>query len=271
MKDVRELLRSIRNNEQAVKEHKDELMYAGILQQGLLPRDRHFERIFEDNFLIYKPKNYVSGDFYWIGEKNGIRYFASADCTGHGVPAAMLSVLGYSLLNYALYNADLESPSEILRKVDCKFIESFDFDGKANTTNDWIDMSLCAFDASAMTLTFSGANRKALIISEKTSHVLPGNRYPIGGWQLEEYRNFTEHTVHVQPGDWVYLGSDGYQDQFGGLMGKKFGSNRLHALLKSISKLEGADQKNFLLEHLDSWVNGGEQTDDICLMGIKIS
>lgn len=271
MKDVKELLKSIRYNEQAVKEHKDELIYAGILQQGLLPRERHFSRIFEDSFCIYKPKNYVSGDFYWIGEKNGIRYFASADCTGHGVPAAMLSVLGYSLLNYALFNADLASPSDILQKVDCKFIESFDFDGAAQTTNDWIDMSLCAYDTEKGTLTFCGANRKALVISEKSSHVLPGNRYPIGGWQLEEYRRFQEYTVPVTPGDWVYLGSDGYQDQFGGLMGKKFGSSRLHTLLKSIAKYNGADQRNYLNEHLSTWINGREQTDDICLLGVKLS
>jgi len=271
MKDVKELLKSIRDNELAVKEHKDELSYAGILQQGLLPKSRHFERIFEESFLIYKPKNYVSGDFYWIGEKNDIRYFACADCTGHGVPAAMLSVLGYSLLNYALYNADLVSPSDILKKVDFKFIESFDFEGSGHTTNDWIDISLCAFNPQNMTLTFCGANRKALVISDKTSHVLPGNRYPIGGWQLEEFRNFQEHTIEVQNGDWVYLGSDGYQDQFGGLFGKKFGSNRLHTLLKSISKLSAKEQKEMLLENHLVWTNGREQTDDVCLMGIKIS
>lgn len=270
MKDVHELLKSIRTNEIAVKEHRDELMYAGILQQGLLPRQRHFERIFEDSFCIYQPKNYVSGDFYWVGEKNGIRYFASADCTGHGVPAAMLSVLGYSLLNYALYNADLQTPSEILKKVDVKFIESFDFDGSTQTTNDWIDMSICSFDPSTMKLSFCGANRKALVISEKTSHVLPGNRYPIGGWQLESYREFREHTIEVKKGDWVYLGSDGFQDQFGGLFGKKFGSNKLHTLLKSLSVLNGADQKKYLLEHLAVWKNNREQTDDICLRGVRL-
>lgn len=270
MKDVREMLRNLRNNELAVKEHKDELMYAGILQQGLFPKKRHFKRIFEDSFLIYKPKNYVSGDFYWIGEKNGILYFACADCTGHGVPAAMLSVLGYSLLNYALYNADLTSPSEILKRVDEKFIESFEFESSSQTTNDWIDISLCAFDPVDMKLTFSGANRKALVISEKRSHVLPGNRYPIGGWQLEEFRDFKEHTIDVERGDWVYLGSDGYQDQFGGLQGKKFGSNKLHTLLKAVSHFPGSEQDILLKEHLDAWMQNREQTDDICLMGVRV-
>jgi serine phosphatase RsbU (regulator of sigma subunit) len=270
MKDVKELLRSIRFNEQAVKEHNDELIYAGILQQGLFPRSRHFKRIFDDSFLIYKPKNHVSGDFYWVGEKNGIRYFACADCTGHGVPAAMLSVLGYSLLNYGLYNADLDSPSEILKKVDWKFIESFDFEGSAQTTNDWIDISLCSYDPSTGILKFCGANRKALVISEKRSLVLPGNRYPIGGWQLEEHRDFQEIKIEVEKGDWVYLGSDGYQHQFGGLLGKKFGSNKLHTLLKSVSKYDGPQQKGALIETFDSWIGGREQTDDICVMGVKL-
>lgn len=270
MKDVRELLKSIRENEIAVKEHRDELNYAGILQQGLMPKRRHFDRIFEESFFIYRPKNLVSGDFYWIGEKHGIRYFASADCTGHGVPAAMLSVLGFSLLNYALYNADLVTPSEILKKVDFKFIESFDFEGSTATTNDWIDISLCAYDPEKSTLTFCGANRKALVISEKTSHVLPGNRYPIGGWQLEEFRTFNEHTVEVSSGDWVYLGSDGYQDQFGGLLGKKMGSKKLHTLLKSISKLPSTEQHDILIEHHETWKGNREQTDDICIVGVRI-
>jgi len=271
MKDVKELLRFIRKNEEAVKEHNDELIYAAILQQGLFPRNRHFRRILDDSFLIYKPKNHVSGDFYWIGEKNGIRYFACADCTGHGVPAAMLSVLGYSLLNYALFNADLNSPSEILKKVDWKFIESFDFEGSPQTTNDWIDISLCSYDPDNRILKFCGANRKALVISEKRSLILPGNRYPIGGWQLEEHREFKEYTIEVEKGDWVYLGSDGYQDQFGGLRGKKFGSGKLHALLKSIAKYDGSQQRVLLNEHLTTWMYNKEQTDDICLMGVQLN
>ncbi len=276
MKDIKELLRSIKENQLAVKEHRDELNYASILQQGLMPKQRHFDRVFEESFFIYQPKNIVSGDFYWIGEKNGIRYFAGADCTGHGVPAAMLSVLAYSLLNYALYNADLVTPSEILQKVDLKFIESFDFDGSKVTTNDWIDISLCALDMENSSLTFCGANRKALIVSEDSSQVLPGNRYPIGGWQLQELRNFSEHTIPVALGDWIYLGSDGYQDQFGGpstssgTAGKKLGSKKLHLMLKSIANLPAVDQRTFLLEHLEGWKNNFEQTDDICLLGVRV-
>ena len=270
MKDVKELLRSIRNNEIAVKEHKDELTYAGILQQGLFPRQRHFNRIFSDSFLIYKPKNYVSGDFYWIGEKNGIKYFGCADCTGHGVPAAMLSVLGYSLLNYALFNADLNSPSEILKKVDEKFIESFDFEGNNQITNDWIDISLCSFNTENNLLNYCGANRKALVIANKLPVVLPGNRYPIGGWQLEKNREFKDYSIELKENDWMYLGSDGFQDQFGGLKGKKFGSKKLHTLLNTLSNYTGREQKNHLSEQLEVWVGKKEQTDDICLMGIKI-
>jgi len=212
----------------------------------------------------------VSGDFYWIGEKNGIKYFGCADCTGHGVPAAMLSILGYSLLNYALYNADLNSPSEILKKVDWKFIESFDFEAGSQTTNDWIDISLCSYDPEQRVLKFCGANRKALIISERRSLILPANRYPIGGWQLEEHREFKEYTIEVEKGDWVYLGSDGFQDQFGGLRGKKFGSSKLHALLKTVAKYNGQQQKKFLNDHLETWMTNKEQTDDICLMGVQL-
>ena len=182
----------------------------------------------------------------------------------------MLSVLAYSLLNYALYNADLITPSEILQKVDLKFIESFDFDGSKVTTNDWIDISLCALDMENSSLTFCGANRKAFVVSENTSQVLTGNRYPIGGWQVEKSRTFSEHTIPVAQGDWIYLGSDGYQDQFGGLTGKKLGSKQLHRLLKSIANLPAVDQRTFLTEHLESWKNNHEQTDDICLLGVRV-
>lgn len=274
MKDVKELLRTIRNNEIAVKEHHDELHYAGILQRGLMPRDRHFSRIFTDSFLIYEPRNHVSGDFYWIGEKNGKLFFACADCTGHGVPAAMLSILGYSLLSYALFNADLESPSEILKKVDFIFIESFDFDGALHTTNDWIDISFCAYNPETKELTYCGANRKLLVIQDKSSYVLNGNRYPLGGWQLENYRSFEEHSIIIEPGAWVYLGSDGFQDQFGGnslrMGGKKFGSSRLHTLLKSVSQRTGSEQKMILTEEYRRWKKGFDQTDDICLMGVQL-
>src|SRR5690606_31212627 len=97
------------------------------------------------------------------------------------------------------------------------------------------------------------------------------NRYPIGGWQLEEHRDFKEHIIEVEKGDWVYLGSDGYQDQFGGLRGKKFGSSKLHVLLKSGAKFDGKHQKQLLNEHLETWMGRADQTDDICLMGIQLT
>ncbi len=277
MKDVKEFLNTLKTDKQTLFDLHAELKYAGIMQRGMFPKKRHFDRIFDDSFLIYLPKNQVSGDFYWIAEKNEYKYIAAADCTGHGIPAAMLSVLGYSLLNYALFSADLNSPSEILKKMDEKFIESFDFsDEKEGVhSNDWIDISICRINILNNKITYAGANRKLFAISnDNRTYILNGSRYPIGGWQLEEHREFSETEIQLEKGDWVYIGSDGFQDQFGGpkskFGGKKFGSKQLHQLLKTNFNLNGEFQKKILLEKYLDWIGLMEQTDDICLMGIKI-
>ncbi|MEX1003489.1 MAG: SpoIIE family protein phosphatase [Crocinitomicaceae bacterium] len=277
MKDVKDFLNSLKTDKQTLHDLHGELKYAGIMQRGMFPKKRHFDRIFDDNFLIYLPKSQISGDFYWVAEKNEYKYIAAADCTGHGIPAAMLSVLGYSLLNYALFSADLNSTAEILRKMDQKFIEAFDFsDEKEGAhSNDWIDISICRINRLNHTITYSGANRKLFAISnDNRSYILNGSRYPIGGWQLEDYREFSATEIQLAEGDWIYIGSDGYQDQFGGpkasVGGKKFGSRQLHQILKTNFKLKGEEQKKILLDKYVKWIGSMEQTDDICLLGVKI-
>ena len=252
---------------------RNQLNYAGALQRALFPKGRHFESLFSDHFLLYRPKNLVSGDFYWTCEVNNIRYFACADCTGNAIPAAMLAVFGYSLLNQAIHNSNLRTPAEILSKIDERIIESFEFDDKRRMTTDWIDISLGAYHEDLGELHFCGANRKGLIISESNSYILPSNKYPLGGWQVEEKRKFSQSRVKIEKGSWVYFGVDGYREQFSNehtSHEKRFGSESMHKLLRSISTFSGEEQQRFLTENLSLWTNGREQTDDVCVLGVKI-
>lgn len=248
----------------------ESLRYARLIQLGLLPKRRHFNRLFEDHFVIYKPLNIVSGDFYWIGSKNHLTYIAVGDCTGHGVPGAMLSVLTRSILEYSIMNKGLVKTHKILREVDKKFIESFSGIKNELFNNDWVDIALVCIDRQENKLYFSSANRKLLLVSNNKSQLVYGNSYPIGGWQIEEQRNFTTTVLNFSSGDAFYLGSDGFQDQIGGERSKKYSSKKLHERLAENASLDMNKQKKLLTRELESWIGEEEQVDDICLLGIRL-
>jgi len=254
------------------KKNKDlisSLNYAKVIQNGVLPKERHFKKLFKDYFILYESQSYVSGDFYWIGDVNTHHVFAVGDCTGHGVPGALLTMLAQSFLNYIILGKQMHNPSEILKEFDKKFIETFSNDIEGTFHNDWIDIALCCFDKEKNTLHFAGAKRKILIVSNNQSYLYAGSNYPIGGWQLEKNRTFDLHTIEIQPNDIVYLGSDGFQDQIGGEKYKKFGSKNLHKLLTQISSLSSEEQKTQLKTTFENWKSSSEQLDDVCIMGIR--
>ena len=227
-----------------VQAEKAELINAKIIQQGLLPKERHFNRLFENYFVVYLPKNIISGDFYWVGENGGLRYIVAGDCTGHGVSAALLSVLAINLFEYAVMNKRIKKTSKILQEIDKRFIESFKGDQETFFDNPWIDLSLICLDTDNKRVYFSGANRKILHINQNNElNIYKGNRYPIGGWQLEGNREFSPQTFSYNEGDSLYLGSDGFQDQIGGDANKKYKSTRLHNFLLSIHNQSMKEQK----------------------------
>ena len=252
------------------KELTDSMVYASVLQQGLLPKKRHFNRLVSESFIIYEPFHYVSGDFYWLAQKEDKVYFAAVDCTGHGVPGAMLTMLGHSFLNYIVLNKGLTSVDEVLQELDKKLIETYAPAIENGATNDWMDISLCCFDKKEKKLHYSGANRKILFVSGDQHQILSGSRYPIGGWQIEDERKYPSQTVTAEKGDTVYLGSDGFQDQFGGSRLKKYSSKKLHETILKISHLSLAKQADLLKEEFKSWKGAQPQVDDICLLGIKL-
>ena len=251
------------------KELISSLNYAQIIQKGILPKPRHFKRLFSDSFVFYKPQSYISGDFYWIGEAANYTFFAVGDCTGHGVPGALLTMLAHSFLNYIILGKQITNPSEILKEFDKKFIETFTNDDNTDKfENDWIDIALCCFDKEQKLLYFAGAKRKILLISNGNPFLLAGSNYPIGGWQLEKNRTFNTQIIPIKPKDMIYLGSDGFQDQIGGEKNKKFGSTSLHTLLTEIAHHNGETQLKIIKKTFNDWTFNTEQLDDVCMMGI---
>jgi len=249
-----------------------ELRNAKIIQQGLLPKDRHISRLFDNYFVLYMPKNIISGDFYWVGENNGLKYMVAGDCTGHGISAALLSVLAMNLFEYTIMNKGIKKTNRILKEIDKRFIESFKDARADNFDNPWIDLSLICVDDKAKRIYFSGANRKILHVDQSRGvQVYRGNRYPIGGWQLEQKRNFSPQSFTYSPGDTIYLGSDGFQDQIGGVFNKKYKSARLHDFLFDIHQAPMASQKAQLKEEHHAWRMENEQVDDICLIGLRLT
>jgi serine phosphatase RsbU (regulator of sigma subunit) len=246
------------------------LKYAEIIQKGVLPKDRHFKRLIQDYFVMYIPQSYVSGDFYWIGEVNDNVLFAVGDCTGHGVPGAMLTMLAQSFLNHIILGKKVTCTSEILKEFDKKFIETFQDDFENDFHNDWIDIALCCYNRKTKMIQYSGAKRKMLLVSKEESEVFKGSNYPVGGWQIENERIFESQSFQAKEGDVIYLGSDGFQDQIGGENDKKYGSKRLHQLLIDISGLPCEKQLMILKRTFKKWKQDESQLDDICLMGIRI-
>jgi len=251
------------------KEMMDGMYYASFVQKGILPQERHLSRLFKESFVIYQPQNIIGGDLYWVCQKNNLKIFAVGDCTGHGISGAMLSVLAVSFLNYLVLGKDFSSLGKVLEELDKKWIETFDQGLDINFNNDWMEIGICAFNETTRELQFAGAFNKLIYVAHGEEHVINGNRYPIGGWQLEKHRTFTDHSVILPEDSMVYLHTDGFKDQFGSSTKKRFGSYRFLNLLKSVSHLPIARQHLKIEEEFYFWKGSEIQTDDMCLMGVK--
>jgi serine phosphatase RsbU (regulator of sigma subunit) len=248
-----------------------ELKNAKVIQQGMLPKKRHFERLFKDSFTLYLPENVISGDFYWVGQQHDLEYVVVGDCTGHGISAALLSILAINLFEYTIMNKGLKKTNKILREVDKKFIESFKDKDTKTIDTPWIDLTIVCIDKKKRELHFSSANRKLMHVDKSDKmNIYKGSRYPIGGWQIEKNRKFESQIIQYSDGDSIYLGSDGYQDQIGGSKNRKFKSKQLHKLLLKFNHLEFEGQKAKLLNEFLTWKGDNFQVDDVCILGINL-
>ena len=253
--------------EEIEEQHKDitdSINYAKRIQAAILPPARIVKEYLEESFILYKPKDVVAGDFYWMEVNDGTVLFAAADCTGHGVPGAMVSVVCNNAMNRAVREFGLRHPASILDKVTDLVIEQFE--KSEEEVRDGMDIALCSLNEGK--LEFSGANNPVWIIRNGEVLETKGTKQPVG--KHDRRRTFDNHLINLEVGDSIYIFTDGYVDQFGGEKGKKFKSKAFKELLLSIQSKSMAEQKNVIEQNFESWRGELEQVDDVCVIGVRV-
>ncbi|MBN8703375.1 MAG: SpoIIE family protein phosphatase [Bacteroidetes bacterium] len=271
--------------EQTNKNITDSILYAKRIQDAILPRKKKIYNVLPQSFVFYKPKDIVSGDFYWLHEQGDHLLIAAVDCTGHGVPGAFVSIVGNDGLLRAVNEFGLTVPGKIMDKLNSLVEETLRHDD-TTFVRDGMDMALCAINFKNKTVSYSGAQNPLYIIRKKEygtplpeakalisteTHQLfelKADKQPIGFF--EGRKNFTTHTISAMPDDTFYIFSDGYADQFGGPKGKKFMYKKFKELLLNIQNLTIIEQRQVLESSFDAWRGNLEQVDDVCVIGFKI-
>lgn len=246
----------------------DSIKYAGCIQSAILPPDDQINGLLPQNFIIYKPRDIVSGDFYWINNQEDNVLFAIGDCTGHGVPGAFMSILGITLLNEIVMDSGIISPKEILTRLRCNVIRSLRQGFPDSSSHDTIDMAICNYNQKTNELYYAGALLNLIHFSGQEMKLYKADRFPLGYSHHNEIK-FTNHKISIKKGDMVYIYTDGFQDQFGGGMNKKYTSRRLNKILHKYHTLEICEQRSKILKALLNWMGLNEQTDDILLLGVR--
>ena len=249
------------------KEIIDSINYAKRIQQALLTSESELQKCFTDVFVLYKPKDIVSGDFYWYAESEQNKILAVADCTGHGVPGAFMSMMGYEMLQDILLKENITTTAEALKILDVRITETLN---KSAKSRDGMDMALCAFSKSKQSVQFSGANRPLLHFSNGILTEYKPNKNTIGGDVDGTDKKYHAQDIAVKQGDIFYFFTDGYADQFGGSGGKKFKYKQLKEILQTIYADPLEVQKQKLEAAFETWKGNLEQVDDICVIGVKI-
>lgn len=246
----------------------DSINYAKRIQDALLKSEEHRQNNLPEYFTLYKPKDIVSGDFYWSIEKQDYWYLAVADCTGHGVPGAFMSMLGVAFLNEITADSHLFTPAEILEQLRSKIVKELGQGGQENETKDGMDISLIRLDLKTKELQWAGANTPLYFIQQERINVIKADKQPIG-YHLS-MKPFTNHILKPETTSTFYLFTDGYADQFGGSKAKKFMNKNLKDLMLSIHSKPMQEQKQLFASNFDSWKGNLEQVDDVCIIGVRI-
>ena len=258
---VQKLLLEEKNNEIT-----DSITYAKRIQSAILPSSEYINKHLPNSFILYKPKAIVAGDFYWMHKMDDTIIIAAADCTGHGVPGALVSVVCSNALNQSLEKINSTQPSLILDKT--RDLVKDRFETENNNVKDGMDIALCSINAKSKKMEFAGANNPLYIVRDNELIEIKGDKQHIGKHHKEA--DFLHHSIDLKQGDHIYLFSDGYADQFGGPKGKKFMYKQFKELLISINDKPLNQQKEILDSTFESWKGELEQIDDVCVIGIKI-
>ncbi len=270
----KQIARVLENTNREIMHQKDEITdsinYARRIQDSILAPVHAVKQVIPESFILYMPKDVVSGDFYWVEEEGGHRIFASVDCTGHGVPGALMSVVGFNLLNRAVKEMHLTKPSEILRELDYGVNKLLRQSDSGSTVKDGMDISICSYRPETRTLQYAGAFNPLYMVREGQLSQIKADKSPIGVNVDGVVDSYTNHEIAMLPGDMVYLFSDGYADQFGGPAGKKLKYKRLRELLVQISAKNVEQQEELLRGEFMSWKGSLDQVDDVLIMGMRV-
>ena len=253
------------------REITDSINYAKRIQDALMTAAVYIKNVLPESFILFNPKDVVSGDFYWVYRSpKGQIYFTVADCTGHGVPGAFMSMIGTSLLNEFIIENNIEDTAEVLTKMRAQIIKSLDQKGLQGENKDGMDMALCKYDPKKGTVQYSGAYNPLIHISKNEINQLKGDSQPVGLHTGKELP-FTSKEIEVAKGDMLYIYSDGFPDQFGGEKGKKYLSGKFKKFLLSISDKPIDEQNTLIKAEFTNWIGDHEQIDDVCVMGVRIT
>lgn len=252
------------------KRISESINYARKIQIAINPTDADVRTYLPDSFILYKPKDVISGDFPWFCNKQHSQYIAAVDCTGHGVPGAMMSMIGNLLLNDIINKSENPEPGYVLDHLHAAVVSTLKQRTSSSNSSDGMDIILLKVDQQAKTLTYASAHRPLLFFRNGELQEIAGDRFPIGGIQYDRKRvPFTNKVINYQPGDYLLIYSDGLPDQVGGPENKKFTSKRIADLALANATLSMAELEELYHSTITNWIGDGKQIDDILLIGIK--
>ncbi len=247
----------------------ESINYAKRIQVAILPDNEIIRQVFPDAFILYKPRDVVSGDFPWFMQKGDDLYIAAVDCTGHGVPGALISLIGYFLLNNIVGSKEGLTPGEILDQLDYGVTHTLRQDNSDNSTRDGMDIALCKINLKENTLCYAGAHRPLYFMQNGELLEIKGDKFPIGGGQYKGRTNFTTTRIDISKGDAAYFCSDGFPDQFGGSENRKFSPKRIRDIITG-NHHKNMDQIHVVFDtEFEAWRGDTKQTDDVLMIGIK--
>jgi serine phosphatase RsbU (regulator of sigma subunit) len=250
------------------RELAESIKYASYIQQAMLPDSTEISRYLSDSFLLHMPCNMVGGDFYFIsGQKDNI-YLAVGDCTGHGIPGAFMSIMGLSFLHVVISRFNPDNASQVLNQMREHVMKALSQTGAQTEQKDGIDMAICILNRNNNVMQFAGAVNPIYVVRNRTLIEYQGDKMPVG-IDSEQERPFTNQQIELEPGDMVYLFTDGFADQFGGSKGKKFKYRPFRELLTKISEFPADQQKIHLQQTFDTWKGNLKQLDDVLVFGFR--
>ncbi len=258
--------------EEKNSEITDSITYASRIQQGVIPDDQEMTKLFPGHFVFFKPRDIVSGDFYWANRVGNTAksVIAVADCTGHGVPGAFMSLVGNTLLNQTLNQPSVTTPAQALDYINQQLPKTIKSKSSTGTIKDGMEITMCEFDPETLTMNFAGANSNIYLVRDGAIRIYKGDKQPIGESLSGTIQGYTNHTIALQKNDCIYMITDGFADQFGGEKGKKFKYKPLEDLFCAVSDKNPQEQKDLISSTFNNWKLNHEQVDDVLVIGIKV-